>query len=955
MRRLTSIIRHELTGLFGSAAAFVFLGTFLALSLFAVFWVEAFFARNLVDVRPLFQWLPVLLIFLIATLTMHAWSDERRNGTLETLLAAPVAPAWLVLGKFMAIWLLLGLALVLTLPLPISIGMLGDLDWGPVAGGYLAAMALGAAYIAIGLYVSARSDNAVVSLILTVLACGLFYLLGQPLLTDLFSTDVARSLRLLGAGSRFESIARGVLDLRDLAFYLSVAAAFLMLSRYALERLRWADNDPQRQHRQWRGALALVLANLIVANLLLAGWPPGRIDLTENQRYTLSTASHSVLAELEEPLLIRGYFSERTHPLLAPLVPPLRDLVEEIGVAGGQQVQVVFVDPALDPDAEREAAQKYGIRPVPFQSADRHQAAITNAYFDLLIEYGDQFQTLNYEDLIEIKVRGETDLEVSLRAPEYDLIRAIRRVQASYRVGSDPFAALQKPVRLKAYISPADKLPEVLATLREDVERIGNELTSNSNGHFSLDLVDPDADPAIAERLRDEHGFRPMTTGLLDPNSFWFYLLLESDELSVPVPLPDALDADGMARVIRAGLQRFSGGTLKTVAIHTPPAQDPRLAQLGLGGASLRFQQVREALSETVNLVNTDFDQGQVPDSADLLLLLAPEELSTRQVFAVDQFLMRGGTVIAATAPVALEMRGTLAARQHQSGLEDWLSHLGVQMATELVLDRQNAAFPIPAQRDIGGFTVPEIQLIDYPFFADIRAAGLAKDEPITAGLEQITIEWGSPINAAAARESGLTVQPLIRSSARSWSSDSLSIQPDFQAHPELGFATSPNEAPQTLAVSMSGRFQSFFAGQPSPLLSAETSDNSQEPTTGFSRVIDHSPDNARIILLASNVTLSDDGLDLATAGIGSEYRQPIHFIQNAIEASLDDSELLALRARSQNASTLPPLTRTERRFWEAANYLMALLGLGLVWLLARWRRQRSLQRFTDQLARLTS
>src|SRR3546814_7772985 len=133
--------------------------------LFVFFWVETFFARNIADVRPLFEWMPLLLLFLVSALTMRLWSEERRSGTLEFLLTSPVRPASLVLGKFLACLGLVAIALALTLPLPLTVAQLGPLDWGPVAGGYLATLCLAAAYIAIGLSVSARTDNQIVSLI----------------------------------------------------------------------------------------------------------------------------------------------------------------------------------------------------------------------------------------------------------------------------------------------------------------------------------------------------------------------------------------------------------------------------------------------------------------------------------------------------------------------------------------------------------------------------------------------------------------------------------------------------------------------------------------------------------------------------------------------------------------------------------------------------------------------
>jgi ABC-2 type transport system permease protein len=199
------IARKEISLFFASPIAYLFLAAFAAVTLFIFFWGEAFFARNIADVRPMFEWMPLLLVFLTSTLTMRLWSEERRSGTLEHVLTQPV-PLWhFVLGKFVGCVVLLILALGITLPLPITVAILGELDWGPVIAGYLASLLLGAAYLSIGLFVSARSDNQIVSLITASALCGFFYLIGTPALTDFFGTNSGEVLRLLGTGSRFES------------------------------------------------------------------------------------------------------------------------------------------------------------------------------------------------------------------------------------------------------------------------------------------------------------------------------------------------------------------------------------------------------------------------------------------------------------------------------------------------------------------------------------------------------------------------------------------------------------------------------------------------------------------------------------------------------------------------------------------------------------------------------
>jgi ABC-2 type transport system permease protein len=208
----------------------------------------------------------------------------------------------------------------------------------------------------------------------------------------------------LATGSRFESIERGVVDLRDLVYYLSLTVLFLALNVFSLDTQRWSHGSRTTQYRRNASlGITLLAINLVLLNVWLYPLSVARVDLTQQREYSLSPVTRDLLQNLQEPLLIRAYFSERTHPLLAPLVPRITDMLREYEVAGGGQVNVEVIDPALNPDLEAEANQTYGIRPTPFQIAGRYEAAVVNAYFDILIRYGDQNEVINFSDLIEVE------------------------------------------------------------------------------------------------------------------------------------------------------------------------------------------------------------------------------------------------------------------------------------------------------------------------------------------------------------------------------------------------------------------------------------------------------------------------------------------------------------------------------------------------------------------------
>jgi ABC-2 type transport system permease protein len=927
---ISRVTRKEFRSFFSTPAAYLFIGAFLTLILFMFFWLETFFARNIADVRPLFEWLPLLLIFLVAALTMRSWAEERLAGTLESLLTAPVRPLELVLGKFFASLLLVSIALLLTLPLPVTVSLLGPLDWGPVIGGYVATIFLAAGYVAIGLYMSVRTDNSIVALILTSVVCGLFYLIGTETVTTLFGHEAGSWLALLGTGTRFESISRGVLDLRDLYYYCSIVGVFLTLNVFTLEQIRWAGNPVSPRHRQWAWLAGLTAANFIAGNLWLGSITHARIDMTQGNLYSLSQSTQQQLAQLREPLLIRGYFSAKTHPLLAPLVPRLKDLLKEYAVASGGRARVEIIDPTRDRGAEEEAASRYGIRPVPFQTADRYQAAVVSSYFDLVIAYGDQYEKLGFQDLIEVKAYSEGDLDVVLKDPEYAVTRAIRKVAGAYQAGGNAFDNLTRSVTFKGYISAETRLPKALQELRADLEVLLKELGKEAGERFTVRFVDPDTEGGqLAEELKQKYGFLPQIVSPLDPKPFWFYMILEADGEVVQVPLPTTLSKEDLKRAVESALQRLTPGVLKTVVVMKPQLNSP---------SSQRYTELDKTLTDNVRIKEADLKDGRVPAEADLLLVLAPDQLDDKQRYAIDQFLMQGGSVIVTTSPFDVHITSTLAVTKKTSGLQEWLAHHGITIGETMVLDPHNAALPVPVERQLGGITVREIRMLPYPHFPDLRKEELSQNSPITASLGQLTLNWASPVTVDAEKNKGRTVTELVRSSAKSWTSENQDVLPDYRAYPDTGFPVGDEQVGSLMAVAIEGRFDSFYQGKESPLtLKGDNVSSDKETAAQVTGVINHSPDSARLILVSSNTFASDMATELVSQGLSTRYTKPFAFIQNAVDWSLEDRSLLALRGRTQLAHTLDPLPDGRHQLWESANYGLALMGLLMVWI---WRRR---------------
>jgi ABC-2 type transport system permease protein len=967
------VAKKEITLFFASPIAYVFLATFAAITLFIFFWGESFFARNIADVRPLFEWMPILLIFLAATLTMRLWSEERRSGTLEYVFTQAV-PLWhFVVGKFLGCLFLLLIALLMTLPLPITVSILAELDWGPVFAGYLATLLMGAAYLSIGLFVSARSENQIVSLISASVLGGVFYLIGSSTITNLFTNEASEWLRQMGSGTRFESISRGVIDLSDLYYYLSISLVFLSLNTYALEKERWAANTNTPKHLGWRVATLLLVINAFAGNLWIGQLKQLRIDMTEGDQYSISEATKGYLKQLQEPLLIRGYFSSKTHPLLAPLVPQMRDLITEYQIAGGEQVRVEFVDPMRSPEQEQEANQKYGIQPVPFQMADRYQSSIVSSYFNILVEYGDQHQVLGFRELIEIQARSESEIDVQLRNPEHDLTRSIKKVLQSYQSSGNLFSTVKQNLVLDGYISGDALLPEQLKEFKQQVVKIAEEFKQQANGRFEVRLHQPEANEGeVATKINQEFGFQPMATSLLSQDRFYFYLTLTSQDQIVQIPIGD-LNEETFKRNLEAGIKRFASGFTKTVALVAPkPAANPYGPYTQ---PNAQFSQLRSFLSEELNLLDEDLSDGSVSGNADILVLAAPKDLDEKAVFAIDQFLMKGGTVLAATSPFSANFSNrSLSLQKQNSGLEDWLTHHGIDIQSKLVLDSQNSAFPIPVTRSMGGIQFQEMRMLDYPYFIDTRGEGLNQDNPITAEIPQATLVWASPIELDKEKNKQRKMTTLVQSSQASWLSDSLDIMPKVSASGVSEIVPQGERKARTMGVILQGQFDSFFKNKTSPLLadsnrqeqqtSQSDSDTEMDKSTDevnlndeegeqplqVASIINRSAESASIILFSSNDFLKDQILRLAGSSQQSEYLNTLQMSANAIDWSLEDSGLLSIRSRGHFNRTLPPMEQSTQVFWEYLNYALAAFLLLVVGVIQRSLKNSKLRFYTQVL-----
>ncbi|HKJ21821.1 MAG TPA: ABC transporter permease subunit [Gammaproteobacteria bacterium] len=231
MGNIWVIFKRELFGYFATPIAYVFIVIFLFLSGIFTFYLGNFFERGQADLLPFFSFHPWLYLFLIPALAMRLWAEERKSGTIELLLTLPVTMAQAVLGKFLAAWAFTGIALALTFPMWITVNYLGNPDNGVILASYIGSLLMAGAFLAIGSCISAITKNQVIAFVITVVVCLAFILSGYPMVMDLFTGwaphVIVDAVSSFGFITHFNAITKGVIDLRDLVYFISLIAFWL--------------------------------------------------------------------------------------------------------------------------------------------------------------------------------------------------------------------------------------------------------------------------------------------------------------------------------------------------------------------------------------------------------------------------------------------------------------------------------------------------------------------------------------------------------------------------------------------------------------------------------------------------------------------------------------------------------------------------------------------------------
>jgi ABC-type transport system involved in multi-copper enzyme maturation permease subunit/ABC-type uncharacterized transport system involved in gliding motility auxiliary subunit len=458
MKRTRIVAKREIDNFFDHPTAYILMVAFLGLGLFLTF--RSIYALGVASLRPLFDLLPWLFAVFIPAITMRSVAEERRTGTIEWLSSYPLDELEILLGKLIGNWLFVILALLGTFPMALGILLFSEADPGIMLAQYIGAFLLAVQGVAIGLWASTATKNQVTAFILATSVSFLLVFIGTPVVLYGLTPLVGTALSRLSVMGHFENVARGVIDLRDVVYFLSTAGLFLAMAVALLVKQRLSQ---QRQSYQRLRIGVTTLLGLVVVTNLLGENIRGRFDLTREDLYTLSSGSKETLGNLSDLVTLKLFISDQLPSELQPTLRDVRDLISDLNRAGGSNLVVENLNPS-DNDEVAAEARSLGIIENEFNVLRDDEFEVRRGWFGLALLYAEKQEVIPF-------ISGTADLEFRI-ASAISVMTTDKRPSITFLTG---FGALGET-----------SFPSLTRSLPERYEVTSIDLSEDSIG------LDPD-------------------------------------------------------------------------------------------------------------------------------------------------------------------------------------------------------------------------------------------------------------------------------------------------------------------------------------------------------------------------------------------------------------------------------------------------------------------------------
>ena len=391
MRSLTALIRKDLRGYLDQPTGYILLVVFCAVVSFLYFFTP-FGTSTEASTRSLFTALPWLLMVFVPASTMRLLAEEQRDGTLEILLTQPIHGWVVLLAKFLSGFIFVAVLILSTVGIPIALSTAGDVDLGAVAAQYVGSLFLAAAFVSLGLFTSSLTRNQVIAFILGLLFIGALLLVGLDQVADGLPAAASGPLQTLSPATHFDSIARGVIDLRDVLYFAALVSTMLSATYLMIRGKSLSHQSPQYRNLQV-GVAALIVLSLLV------GWfgstIGGRLDLTEDKLFTLSPATKEILGELDDLLTIELFQSKDPPAHVAIVARDVNDFLDDLAASSGGLVRIVRKYPDSDEAAARKA-QLTGVPQMQFNVQSQGELQIKTGYLGMSMTYADRREVVPF-------------------------------------------------------------------------------------------------------------------------------------------------------------------------------------------------------------------------------------------------------------------------------------------------------------------------------------------------------------------------------------------------------------------------------------------------------------------------------------------------------------------------------------------------------------------------------
>jgi len=410
MKQLFSIIRHEwLRQRVNPATYLLFV---IAAVIWYFFFFRQFFLIGQASLRPLFDLYPWFAIVFLPAVTMGSLAKEKTEQTLELLLTHPLREIEVIVAKFLSL-LTIPVALSLTtLPLAIGVSIVGQLDWGIYLVQLLATWLFSGFLISFAMVFSAVLRDQVATLLSAIVSSFMWLLLGFELITSRLPIQLSNIVSNLAFLTHLNSLYRGVIDVRDIWFFISSIVVFLAVAVLYLQRQK---HGARKSGYAMTQQVVVLLITVAVLSNIVGQKIPGRIDVTQSRLYSLTTSTKEVLKQVPDIVTLTLYASNSMPVQLQPILRDTKDILADYRQLGGARIQVLQKDPSLDVEVKQEAVE-LGVQEVQFNMISQEEFNVKSGYFGLVITYADQQQTIPF-------IQSTEDLEYQLTSLIYQMTR----------------------------------------------------------------------------------------------------------------------------------------------------------------------------------------------------------------------------------------------------------------------------------------------------------------------------------------------------------------------------------------------------------------------------------------------------------------------------------------------------------------------------------------------------